>query len=158
MIKLFVSDIDGTLTDGTIQMDSKGRVSKRYSRIDGQGISKLLATGVRVLFLTSSNDKCDRKRFETWEEERFCYLRQNVLYKINFLIRFCKDLEIDIKTEVAYIGDDMNDKECLEMVKYAFFPKDSFLSTKEFLYHSGGKGAVREATESVILINKSWEK
>jgi N-acylneuraminate cytidylyltransferase len=161
MIKLFVSDIDGTLTDGTIEVTSTGEISKRYSRIDGYGITKLLNTGVRVMILTSSKDTCDNFRFKAWEDGENFSLNQGIEDKYTFLKDYCEKEGIDIATEVAYIGDDENDLECLDAVKIYWVPSSSKLNIFSSMdrlwnwaYGKGGRGAVRLAIEEVIALNK----
>ena len=51
-IKLFIMDVDGTLTDGKLYIGNKGEVLKTFSIKDGLGIKKLLSHGIIPVILT----------------------------------------------------------------------------------------------------------
>ena len=52
-IKLLVSDVDGTLTDGCLGYDSQGSDCKVFNVLDGMGIVMLIRAGIRVGFLSA---------------------------------------------------------------------------------------------------------
>ncbi len=61
-------------------------------------------------------------------------------------------------SEIAYIGNDINDLECLRNAGISFVPKDAYhsvLSSADFvLSHNGGNGAIREMAEIILSLNE----
>ena len=53
-IKLFLTDVDGTLTDGGMYYTASGDVMKKFNARDGRGLQLLQRAGVRVLVPLSS--------------------------------------------------------------------------------------------------------
>ena len=51
-IRLFAMDVDGVLTDGTVSISSDGTESKRFSVLDGMGITRLHKAGVAVAWIS----------------------------------------------------------------------------------------------------------
>lgn len=51
-IRLLVLDVDGTLTDGGLYLDSAGGETKKFSVRDGAGLALARAAGIRVMILT----------------------------------------------------------------------------------------------------------
>ena len=53
MIKLFVSDVDGVLTDGSMYYTENGDEIKRFSTYDGMAFSILKKNGIKTALITS---------------------------------------------------------------------------------------------------------
>ena len=51
-IRLFAMDVDGVLTDGTVQVSSDGTESKGFSVLDGLGLARLRKAGVMAIVVT----------------------------------------------------------------------------------------------------------
>ena len=154
MIKLFAMDVDGTLTDGKINISESGEVFKSFSVKDGLGIKLLMENNIIPAIITGRKSKIVLNRAK---ELGITHVYQNIQNKKDFLINLCKNLNISL-AEVAYIGDDLNDLEVLECVKYSYAPKDAIEKVLNMVKYvcsrSGGEGAVREAIENVLEINK----
>lgn len=153
MIKLLVMDVDGTLTDGGIYYDNSGNEFKRFDVKDGAGIVQLQKHGVKTMILTGRTSKCVDRRAS---ELQIDYVIQGISNKADYLSRFLEEQGLEFN-ETAYIGDDINDLECIRMVGYAACPKDSVDSVKSDAHyicnHKGGYGAVREFIEYILLKN-----
>lgn len=154
MIKLFAMDVDGTLTDGKINISESGEVFKSFSVKDGLGIKLLLKNNIIPVIITGRKSKIVLNRAN---ELGITHVYQNIENKKDFLINLCKKLNISL-AEVAYIGDDLNDLEVLECVKNSYAPKDAIEKVLNIVKYvcsrSGGEGAVREAIENALEINK----
>lgn len=150
MIKLFVMDVDGTLTDGGIYYDNTGNEFKRFDVKDGAGIVELHKHGVKTMILTGRSSKCVERRAQ---ELKVDYIIQGVSDKAAFLEGFLKDNKIGYE-ETAYIGDDLNDLECINLVGNTACPFDATEKVKNAVHciceSRGGYGAVREFIDYIL--------
>ena len=153
-IKLLVLDVDGTLTDGGVYMDGRGGEFKRFDVRDGMGIVRLRAAGVRTAFLSGRRSEATSQRAADLGVK---LLFNGVREKLPVLRSLLSDLSL-FAEEAAYMGDDVNDVDCLRAAGLAFAPADAVLEAKaaaDFVTSAkGGGGAVREAAEHIISLNK----
>ncbi|WP_321469656.1 acylneuraminate cytidylyltransferase [Halarcobacter sp.] len=152
-IKLFLSDVDGTLTDAGMYYDNEGNELKKFNTHDGKGFELLRKAGVKTGIITSENTKIVENRAKKLKVD---YLYQGVEYggKLDIAKMICKKENLSLD-EVAYIGDDINCKELLSAVGKAACPSNSLSEIKELysiikLNKEGGSGAVREFIELLI--------
>ena len=73
MIKLFLTDVDGCLTDGGMYYSAEGEVLKRFCVYDGMGMVCLQQAGIPCGILTSENSPLVKARAEKLKL-RFLYL------------------------------------------------------------------------------------
>lgn len=159
-IELFVCDIDGTLTDGSVYIDSEGKQTVKYSRLDGYGFELLRKRGIPVVWLTAEEyNDTHRLRAERLGIDYFLVAKADS--KAEVLSKFLSEHSISWD-KVAYIGDDMSDLPCLEKAGLPFVVGNSFLheyinSDCDFMYsyvditdRSGGCGCVREAVNYIL--------
>ena len=147
-IKFLGLDVDGTLTDGGMYYTEGGEEFKRFDTKDGRGIIELQKRGVQVGLLSSGfKTKIIEGRAKTLGLEKF-YVGTDP--KINILQQWCEEMDIDMK-EVAYIGDDINDRDIINAVGFTACPADAMSSIKDIvdivLINKGGYGCVREFIE-----------
>ena len=150
-IKFLGLDVDGTLTDGGMYYTESGEEFKRFDTKDGRGIIELQKRGVKVGLLSSGfKTKIIEGRSKTLSLEKF-YVGTDP--KIDVLQQWCKDMDIDMK-EVAYIGDDINDRDIINAVGFSACPADAMPSIKQIvdvvLTNKGGYGCVREFIEEYL--------
>jgi len=155
-IKVLICDIDGTMTDGSYFLDGELKSGKRLNTIDFCGIEILRnQRGISTIFL--SNDiygfgnsflklmkKLNIVIYQN-KDRKYCTI-ENII---------CNTLHIKLKN-IAYIGDDINDKESLEKVGMSACPKNAVKEVKEIpgiivLNNYGGHGAVREFIDNYLL-------
>ncbi|MGC9490022.1 MAG: KdsC family phosphatase [Thermovirgaceae bacterium] len=150
MIRLFAMDVDGTLTDGAIYLDDQGGEWKRFDVRDGFGIAKLRNAGVMVCFLSGRYSPVTQRRAL---ELGIDIVRQDVEDKLDFLRDFAEEVGV-CNMEVAYIGDDENDVECIRWAGMGFAPRDAQPAARQaadvVTEATGGNGAVREAVERIL--------
>jgi len=146
-IKLFLSDVDGTLTDAGMYYDEHGNELKKFNTHDGKGFELLKLKGIRTGIITSETTKINQKRAEKLKLD---YCLQGISHgeKLRAVCKIISEENIDL-TEVAYIGDDLNCVDLLSKVGYAACPKDAQKEVKSLpnikvLNSRGGRGAVRE--------------
>ena len=157
--KLFVMDVDGTLTDGKIYMSSGGEIFKAFDVKDGCGIKNILKEkGIKTVIITGRNSEIVRNRAEELEID---YLYQNVGNKLMCLEHLAKEIPCSLE-EVVYIGDDINDLACLEKVGFSCCPADAHDDVKNVVKYvaklKGGQGAVRECIDFIFCGGKQDEQ
>jgi len=144
-IKMLALDIDGVMTDGGMYYTESGEEVKRFDTKDGRGIIHLLREGVQVAVLSSGfKSTLIAERCKTLGIEKF-YVGTDP--KLDILKQFCAELDIKLD-EVAYIGDDINDRDIIHHVGFSACPADAVGSIKPIvdvvLKKNGGYGCIRE--------------
>lgn len=156
-IKLFLSDVDGTLTDAGMYYDQQGNELKKFNTHDGKGFELLKNAGIKTGFITSETTKIVERRAKKLQID---YLIQGVTAsgKIQAALNLCSKEGIDLE-EVAYIGDDINCKDLLMHAGMSACPANAVDSIKKIkegmivLEKRGGDGAVREFIEIILKNN-----
>ena len=151
MIKLFATDVDGTMTDGCMYYAENGIELKKFNFRDGMGFKLLRDAGIKTAIITTENTPIVQKRADKLKVD---YLSMGTWKKLDFVKNVCNELNITLD-EVAYIGDDINDIELLSAVKYRACPADAVEKVKSIseiikLSNKGGEGAVREFIEYLL--------
>ena len=149
-IKLFVTDVDGTLTDGGMYYTDQGEYMKLFNTRDGKGLNMLQEAGVQVAVMTSEHSNIVLRRAEKLNV-RHVFI--GVKDKLAQLTELCTELQLPLAS-VAYVGDDINDLEVMRTVGLAFAVADADRRVLEAahirLLRPGGAGAVREAAECIL--------
>jgi len=152
-IKLFLTDVDGTLTDAGMYYDQNGNELKKFNTHDGKGFELLRRSGIKTGIITSESTKIVEYRANKLNVD---YLYQGLEHKekLEVVKEICKIENISLN-DVAYIGDDVNCKELLENVGFAACPHDAVEEIRNIrkitiLKNDGGKGAVREFADLVL--------
>ena len=161
-VRLLVLDCDGVMTDGRVWLDIEGRESVAFHRSDGLGVQRLTAEGVHVVVVSGEavpivNARCTKLGID-------CYTgvadKAELLHELE-----CED---DIEYEqIAYIGNDLPDLECLTRVGFPYVPRDYEhslykalrLASVKFgtLSRRGGEGCVRELCEMIIEAKRAHD-
>lgn len=152
-IKLFLSDVDGTLTDGGMYYSENGDELKKFNTRDGMGFQLLREAGIKTGIITSENTQIVENRAKKLNID---FLRQSKRDggKVAAAQEICNELGITLD-EVAYIGDDINCYDLLAKAGIAACPADACKSIKSIsniniMSKNGGKGCVREFIESLL--------
>lgn len=150
-IKLFATDVDGTLTDGGMYYGENGIEYKKFNTRDGKGIEFLRNAGIKTAIITSEDTKIVENRAKKLKID---FLSMKNQQKLEYVKKLCADLQISL-SEVAYIGDDVNDFDLLNAVGYKACPADAVDKVKSVekvivLNKKGGEGAVREFVELIL--------
>lgn len=168
MVKFLIMDVDGTLTDGKIYMSDTGEMMKVFNIKDGYGIHDILIPeGIIPVIITGRSSKI---LFNRCRELGITEVHQGVANKIEKLKEIVAKLSLrhdsldglnqhtaDLST-VAYIGDDINDFSCMEVIKAeggkVGCPADAaekILMISDYISpHNGGEGAVRDFIEWLV--------
>jgi len=150
-IKIFLSDVDGVLTDAGMYYTENGDEFKKFSTYDGMGFQLLQKTGVKVGLLTSEDKDLNRRRAKKLGLDFDFHGAKD---KLQIVKDVCKKENISL-SEVAYIGDDVNCFELLSNVSFAACPNNAVAKIKSIpgiiqLSKNGGEGVVREFVEKIL--------
>lgn len=152
-IKMLVMDVDGTLTDGRIYIGVDGEVMKAFDVKDGYGIVQLRKEGVLPVIITGRKSTIVEKRAS---ELGINELHQGIHNKLEKLKEIAEKYDIKAE-EIAYIGDDLNDMECINYCSLSACPNDAMEEIKYLVSYvckkNGGRGAVREFIDKRIAID-----
>lgn len=151
MYKLFVMDVDGTLTDGKIYMSPEGEAFKAFDIKDGYGIKNILKTmGIQTAIITGRESEIVKCRAAELDID---YLYQGVRDKLSCLKQILEIMSCSLE-DVVYVGDDISDLPCMENVGWSCCPADAHERVKEIADYvakcKGGRGAVREIIDLVV--------
>ena len=149
-IKLLVMDVDGTLTDGKIYMGENGEVMKAFNVKDGYAIAHMLPEmGIIPAIITGRKSKIVESRAK---ELGITELYQGVSDKLVQLKHVAEKFSVTPE-EIAYIGDDLNDLECIEFCGFSACPADAVMEIRVKSHYVcqtiAGEGSVRELTEKI---------
>lgn len=149
-IRYLILDVDGTMTDGGVYLDSQGQESKKFSIKDGAAILLARQAGIETMILTGRESMCVTKRAQ---ELGISYVFQNVKHKGDFIRDFFSKEGRRLQ-EAAYLGDDFNDLPAMRLTGISACPKDAAREVRDFcslvLSAKGGQGAVRELVELIL--------
>lgn len=152
-IKLFVSDIDGTLTDGGMYYSENGDELKKFNTRDGMGFGMLRDAGIKTAIVTSEDRELNRRRAEKLKIDFLAQGKRDG-GKIAAVKEIVKEMGISLE-EVAYIGDDVNCIDLLSSVGLAACPADACGKVKDIpgiivMTRKGGEGCVRELIDNYL--------
>lgn len=153
-IKLFLCDVDGTLTDGSMYYSENGDELKKFNTRDGMGFQMLREAGIKTGIITSENTKIVENRAKKLKVD-FLYQGKREGGKLEVAKEICRQLGISMG-EVAYIGDDVNCIELLEAVGTKACPADACEKVKSIpgikvMQRKGGDGCVREFMQNILF-------
>jgi len=156
LIRSFVFDMDGVLTDGGLLVHGDGQWIRRMDIKDGFALQVAVQSGFRVVVVSgSASDQVAARLAKLGVTEVF----MGIADKSTFLAGYLERHGID-RGEVLFMGDDLPDYGCMKLAGVACCPADavaeireaaSFISAKK-----GGYGCVRDVIEQVLKLNQSW--
>ena len=157
-ITLIVLDVDGTMTDGSVYIDSNRVETKKFNIKDGLGIRLAQSVGVEFMLLTGRSSACVEQRAN---ELHIKYIAQGIQDKAAYLKAFIAEHTLS-SDQIAYIGDDINDLAAMRYTGVSACPSDAANEVKAYcdfvLTAKGGEGAVREFIELLLKKKNVWEQ
>jgi 3-deoxy-D-manno-octulosonate 8-phosphate phosphatase (KDO 8-P phosphatase) len=155
-IKLLVSDVDGTLTEGSMVFLGGGQV-KLFHVHDGLGIRLARNYGLDVAIVTGNVSEAVTERAATLGLDR---VYQGVRHKSAIIDRMAAETGLS-RDEIAYIGDDLNDLPAFERAGFRIAVADATEEVRNqadmVTGRRGGRGAVREAIEAILKARGQWD-
>lgn len=148
-IKALFSDFDGVFTDNSVFIDEDGKESVKCNRSDGIGISNLIKKN--IYFCIVSSEVVPLAQYRAKKLGIDCYTSVSDKYKL--INKLQKEMNF-LKSECAFLGNDINDLKAFNAVGLKFAVNDSYKEILEsanvILKKDGGQGAVREACEYIL--------
>lgn len=155
-IKVILTDVDGVLTDTGIYYGQEGEAFKRFSVRDGMGIERLRKyAGIETIIITGENSKTVSTRAEKLKIKEY-YLGVKNKEEV---LEIIKKKNGFVNEEIAYIGDDSNDYEIMQLVGLKATPADGMSFIKDIsdyiCENKAGHGAFREFAEIIIAFKNN---
>jgi 3-deoxy-D-manno-octulosonate 8-phosphate phosphatase (KDO 8-P phosphatase) len=155
-IKLLLMDCDGVLTDGRIWILEDGDDQKTFNTRDGLGLELLHRAGLSSGIISGRESSALQRRAEALG---ILFIYQAVENKVAAFENILAKAALD-RSEVAYIGDDLNDIPLLRRSELAVAVADATTETKQHAHYvtrtAGGDGAVRETIELILKAQNRW--
>lgn len=149
-IRMFIMDVDGTLTDGKIYISNNGEAMKAFNPKDGLGIKLLLKHNIIPVIITGRTSDIVRRRCE---EIGIQILFQGITKKAQKVKELMDTYHLQPE-EVCYIGDDLNDLGAMKVAGISFAPSDCANQIRPhidiLLTKRAGEGPVREAIDMIL--------
>jgi len=156
-IKLFVFDVDGVLTDGSLYVFNDGEQARKMNIKDGFALQLAIKKGYGMLVISGAYSEAVQKRLE---KLGITDVLMKVTDKRETLLRYLEEKKISAE-HVLFMGDDIPDYSVMKMAGLACAPANAapeIRSIAHFISTSnGGEGCVREVIEKVLKINGHWE-
>jgi 3-deoxy-D-manno-octulosonate 8-phosphate phosphatase (KDO 8-P phosphatase) len=155
-IRLFLTDVDGVLTDASVLMGAGGTELKRFDIRDGLGLKLLQQEGIKVGFVSARPSAATTARAEDLGID---FLHQSPAPKVEAVEELLAKTGHDW-TEVSFMGDDVLDLGVLKRAGFAAAPADAHESVRNAVQlvtqARGGYGAVREVVEHLLKAQGRW--
>ncbi len=149
-IRLFATDVDGVLTDAGMYYAESGDEWKKFNTRDGMGLKLLQKAGIITAIVTQERTNLVARRAEKLAIPE---LHQGVQDKLSLVREMAARHGLTL-SQVAYIGDDVNDLETLKEVGFSAAPADGMpqvIAVVDYVCQkNGGEGAVREICEMIL--------
>lgn len=150
-VRLLLTDVDGVLTDGGVYYGAEGEVMKRFNIRDGMGVERLRElAGVETGIVTGELSPSVAKRAE---KLKIAELHLGVKQKLERVREIAARRGLSL-SEIAFIGDDVNDLQVLQAVGLSACPGDAMPEVKQICdvicHRLGGLGAFRELAELIL--------
>ncbi|WP_342447421.1 MULTISPECIES: KdsC family phosphatase [unclassified Pyramidobacter] len=150
MFRLLAMDVDGTLTDGSVFIDAAGNEFKRFDIQDGMGMALFRKAGGKVAWISGRFSAVTELRAR---ELHVDFLANGVAEKLSVLRKIAAEAGVTAG-EVIFIGDDVNDRECVRWAGLGVAVANAVPALKASASHvtqrSGGSGAIREVVDMVL--------
>lgn len=148
-VAALVMDFDGVLTDDSVFVNQDGVESVRCDRGDGLGLEMLRKKGIPLFILSRENNPVVSARAKKLN----IAVVQGTTRKAEILQDWAQKEGVELANTV-YVGNDLNDLECLRLVGYPVAVCDAHPLVKEtalwVLKRQGGRGAIRELVEMLL--------
>jgi len=151
--KLIVTDIDGVWTDGGMFYDQHENELKKFNTYDSAGILFARKSNIPVAIITGEDTHIMKRRAEKLKIE---LLFMGINDKLGCLELLCRQQNVDM-SDVAFIGDDLNDIAVIEQVGFAACPSSAPAYIQSIvdivMKKKGGEGVFREFVEHLLGIH-----
>lgn len=155
-VKGVVFDVDGVLSPSTIPMDDNGVPMRMVNIKDGYALQLAVKCGVKIAIITGANTKSLEKRYNALGI-RDVYIGAS--RKTEVLAQWLENNAL-VPEDIAYVGDDIPDMECMQVAGLAVAPADAAVEIKGLARYitvaNGGYGVARELLEQILAARGQW--
>lgn len=156
LVRTFVFDVDGVLTDGTLFVLGDQFVRRMHIR-DGFALQLAVKKGYRVAVISGSHSDAVTDRLNRLGVQD---VFMHVTNKKEMLADYCHRYQLDAR-EILFMGDDIPDYAVMQEVGLPCAPADAAPEIKRVAKYisplTGGSGCVRDVIEKVLKLNDHWE-
>ena len=142
-LDLLVYDFDGVMTNNKVYVSQNGNETVQVNRADGLGVSEIKTLGIEQIIISTETNPVVTVRAKKLSID----CMQGVKNKKEALTIYCNNNDLDLNN-VGYVGNDVNDKDVMEIVGFTFCPSDAHVSIQKicnYVFKSkGGDGVIRE--------------
>lgn len=155
-IKLIVSDFDGIFTDNSVYILNEEIKLKKLSFKDLMGVSVAVKNNIKLAIVSGEKSKEIDYIAEKFSLED---IHQGIRHKYPVLNDLKKKYSLS-DDEILYVGDDINDIDCLNSVKFAVTVNQANYKVKmlphiQITEAPAGDGAFREIVDNIITLRES---
>jgi 3-deoxy-D-manno-octulosonate 8-phosphate phosphatase (KDO 8-P phosphatase) len=155
-VKLFLCDVDGVLTDGSVFMDGRSE-AKQFDIRDGLGLKLLQRFGIKVGWVSGRSSPATEQRARDLKVD---FLRQGREDKVLVVEKILREVGLAWK-EACFMGDDLLDLGALKRAGLAVAVGDGILEARAVAHYvtkaRGGHGAVREVVTLILQAQRKWK-
>lgn len=155
-VKLFLCDVDGILTDGTVYMDGDVE-EKRFYIPDGLGLRLLQREGIKVGWVSNRPSLATTQRAN---DLKIDFLHQADGNKVIAIEKILAETKMTWE-ETSYMGDDIVDLGALKRAGLSVTVPHAIPEAQDLAHYvteaPGGDGAVREVVEMILKAQGKWE-
>lgn len=155
-ITTFVFDVDGVLTDGSVQVTDNGQSLRTFNIKDGYAMQLAVKKGYNLCIISGGDGIAMARRFHNLGIKDVFLAAGD---KVALFNHYIQDKKINAST-VLYMGDDIPDFKVMQLVGLATCPADAVNEIKNISHfispYCGGKTAVRDIIEKVMKVQGKW--
>lgn len=150
-IKMVVTDFDGVLTDNCVYINEDFTMSRKLNFKDIMGVHLLRKNDFQIAIISGEKNSAIETLAKKFKIEE---IHQDIRIKIDVLKYLIEKYSLS-QEEYVYIGDDVNDLECLNFAKYKITVPHAVEKLKsaegiQITENDGGDGAFREVADCLI--------
>ena len=157
-VRIVFFDVDGVLTDGTLQFTESGETIKQFSVLDGQGFKLLQRAGIHIAVITGRDSAPLRTRLAALGVQHVVFGTED---KLPAAKKILSDLQLDW-SQAAAMGDDWPDMPLLKHAALPCAPPNAHAEVLAVVQHvtarRGGHGAARELCDMVLIAQGHYAK
>jgi len=147
-IKMIITDFDGVVTDNCVYINDDFSISRKLNFKDVMGFSNLKKAGYKIGIISGEKNSAIEILSQKFD---ICEIHQNIRKKFDILKSIIDKYNLSPE-DYVYIGDDVNDLECLEYAKYKITVPHAPQKIKEIpgilvTENQAGNGAFREVAD-----------
>lgn len=148
---MVVTDFDGVITDNCVYINEDFSMSRKLNFKDIMGFFILKRNGIDISIISGEKNSAIETMAQKFQINE---IHQNIRIKIDILKAIIKKYNLT-QEEYVYIGDDINDLECLNFAKYKITVPHAVEKVKKVEYiqvtqNEAGNGAFREVADCLV--------